>query len=206
MPNFSSDSRGILNKRVKIRFVEPPQVPGEQAPVVAAPPTVEEAKLRTQKVIQDYKKLEKLADLAQKRIDLRSKEVRICLNPTTDPDVLGSLTRVFGTNDGCITFEQYKHCLDILSRAGRGVAPKVTEEDIKKAATDPFRKNFGGYGLSDGQLRPERQIESPVKPLDMDKFQSDSLKKLFELLLPLLNGFSELKMQQHVIQYPGHFT
>lgn len=205
MANFS-DSRSILNKKPRIFFVEPEQIPEDQGvPVITkVDPSVkfEEAKNKTQAVIDQYNRIEKLSEVAQKRIDERAKDVRICLDPVIDADIIVSLRRKFKVTDNCITYAQYKHCLEELSKAGQEVAPMMTAEDIQSEKSNPFKKNFGGFGRPDGQLRQELNIPSPVKAVDLGSFQSQSIAKLFEIMFPMLSGLVDAKIVEHRLTTP----
>lgn len=206
MSSFNKNTKDILNRQPKIVFVEP-------APEIVLKPTqpttqpeIEESKIQIQDVTQQYTRISQLADLAQQRIDSRAKDVSVCLHPTTDTAVLHSLKRQFGTTDGCISYQQYKDCLNRINAAGKAAAPAITAADLTAAATDIFKKNFGGLGSAPGDLRPEITIKSPVEPIDMDTFQKQSLIKLFEMLLPMIDKFSNFKLLAHTFEFPAHFN
>ena len=204
MANFS-DSRSILNKKPRIMFIEPEQVPEDQDVLVnkrSPDLKFEEAKNRTQAVIDQYGRIEKLSDIAQKRIDERAKDVRICLDPVIDADIIISLRRKFKVTDNCITYAQYKHCLEEVSKAGQEVAPMMTPEDIQNERANSFKKSFGGFGRPDGQLRQELNIPSPVKAVDLGSFQSESIAKLFEIMFPMLSGLVDAKIVEHRLTTP----
>ena len=201
MGDFSS-SRGILGRRPVIKFVEPEQVITPQEPVEEVPPTVETRKLQVEQLTSQYKRLEVLSDLAQKRVDDRAKDMRICLDPVLDADTINSLNRVFNTDVPCITYQQYKFCLSKISRAGKDVAPRVTLEDLANGKGNPFKKDFSGFNRTNGSLRPENQFDSPVKPIDTKKFQKDSVSKLFKMLLPMTTELVDSKILMHLLTAP----
>lgn len=203
MPDFSN-TRSILSRRPRILFVEPDQVPGEQSPTAPTPPAVEllERKEQLQTVVKQYQRLEQLSDLAQKRIDAKAKDVKMCLDPEVDSHVIASLQRKFGDVTPCVTYEQYKICVQQLSALGQKAAVTVTPEDLAAAAADPNRTSFGGYTKETGAMRPELQYKSPVKPISMDKFQKDGTKKLFKMLLPMITKLTDSKILTHLLTAP----
>ena len=193
-----SDTRSLLLRRPQIEFVEPDQIAGEQPAVVAPEITISEARSRTAELIEQYKRLEDLSNIAQQRIDSRAATVKICLDTSQDAAVIESLGRMFGSTEACITFKQYKECVQKVSTAGRDAAPTLTLEDMKKAVVDPFRKDFGGFGSTPGLLRPELQIDSPIKPIDIPKFKQEGLDELFRLLLPKLIGLNNFLIEKAI--------
>lgn len=196
MADFS-DSRNILTRKPRIEFVEPEQIAGEQ-PIAEPIVTIEDRRATTEELIQQYKRIDDLAVLAQNRIDARVKELRVKLDPSIDAAVVESIKRHFGTEDIHITYEQYKECVDRISQTGKDAAPKLTLEDIKKASIDPFRKDLGGYGSPPGALRPELQVKSPVQPVNIADFKKESLGELFKLLLPKLIGLNEFMIEKAI--------
>lgn len=198
------DTRNILNRKPRIAFVEPDQVPEESQPIETAPDT-DNLLTRMQTVKEQYARIEKLSEIAQKRIDDRSKTAKVCLDPVQDAKVIAAIKRHFGTDSTCITYEQYKECLVKLSKAGQEVAPYNTAEQMRVAIQDPFRKDLGGSGGTPGSLRPELQITSPVQPIDLTKFQKESLIALFGMMFPLINGLDDFKLAAHTASLPGHF-
>jgi hypothetical protein len=193
--DFSS-TRGILNRKPKINFVEPEQVAGEQVPVVEVETPLLERKAQVQQLIAQYKRVEQLSDLAQKRIDVRAKNMRICLDPRTDANIIDALHRKFGDVESCVTYAQYKHCLDEISQIGQRNAKDLIP---KAGVADPFRTDLGGYTTENGTLRPEVQFASPIEEIDQDKFQKDAVSKLFKMMLPMLTQLTDSKVLQHLL-------
>ena len=196
--DFAS-TRGILNRKPKINFVEPEQVPGEQTPAVVVEAPLLERKIQVQTLVNQYKRLEQLSDLAQKRIDTRAKNMKICLDPKTDGNIISALQRKFGDVGNCISYAQYKHCLDEISRIG---ARNASELIPKTGLTDPFKTDFSGYTTENGTLRPEVQFTSPIAEIDQEKFQKDAVSKLFKMMFPMLSKLSDSKILQHLLSAP----
>jgi hypothetical protein len=197
MPDFS-DTRNLLNRKPRIEFVEPDQIQDPAPPVDEVEPTLNAKKEQVIELIKQYKRIEDLAVLAQERIDNRVKDLRINLNPSIDALVVESLKRTFGTEDTHITYAQYKECLAKVAQAGKDAAPKLTAADMKAMASDPFRKDFGGYGGESGSLRPELNIDSPVKPVELSQFQNEALGKLFDMLLPKLTALNKFMIDEAI--------
>lgn len=199
MPDFS-DTRDLLNRRPHIQFVEPEQITGDQGTLTEEPvQTIESQVTQLQEVIEQYKRLEELSDLAQERLDSRVGNTEMCLDPDIDFNVIVSLKRKFGDVPPCITYEQYKHCLQELTKLGQENALRLTEEDLVAAAGRTSPTSFGGYTRTIGGMRPELQFKSPVKPLNAAAFQRDSTKKLFKMLLPMLTQLVDAKILTHLL-------
>lgn len=202
MASFAN-TRDLLERRPNIQFVEPAQIHVEQTPTVLAP-SLEDRNLQTKQIINQYKRLEDLYDLAQQRIDTRAKKFKACMDPELDAAAIQSLKRQFGDVEPCISYEQYKACLAIIASAGQKAAVRVTEDDLRKAASDTFTSSMGGFTKTIGGLRPELQFVSPIKPIDQEQFQKDSTKKLFKMLLPMISELSDTKVLQHLLSAPHH--
>ncbi len=199
------DTRDTLFRKPNIQFVEPDQVLGEPAPAEPEVATIDDARARTATLIDQYKRIEDLSCIAQERIDKRASGVKICMNPVTDTATIESIKRLFGTTEPCVTYTMYKACLDRVAVAGRDATPTLKLEDMVAAAADPFRKDFGGFGGPDGALRPDLQIQSPIKPVDLEKFQKQQVIKLFQMMFPLISGLGDFKIATHTAELPGHF-
>jgi len=194
-----SDTRGILNRKPRINFVEPEQVPEEQASAeIPVDSPLLDRKVALQDLISQYDRLEQLSDLAQKRIDVRAKNLKACLDSNKDADILSALRRKFGDVSPCITHQQYKVCLEEISRAGNTNVQQfiATETDLQNARSNKFKTDFGGYTTDNGTLRPEVQFDSPIQPINQEKFQSDMLKKLFEMMKPIFKKFVDKRIKE----------
>lgn len=182
------ETRDILTKRPVIEFVEPEQIPGEQTPEELLL-IVDEARNRTLDLIQQYKRLEKLTDIAQARIDRRAEPTVITLDVTQDVSICNAMTRVFGPDIDCtqITYAQYKQMIDLICNSVE--VPTLTSEGMQDALTDPFKKNFGGFGGAEGSLRPELKLRElggkTIEPVNLDQYK---VKKLVQLIQDLTPG------------------
>jgi len=187
------DDDYILNYKPVIEFVEPDIQPddGDDFFEPEPPATLDSLRTRTANVIEGYKAIKKLTDLAQERIDQRvaaAGGLEMILDPNVDSHVIEALKRKFPDEDPTkITYDMYRNCLD-AQRRNQPDLPVVTGEDIRAAKADPYRTDFGGLGNTGGQNRAE--ISSPanmVKPINISSFQTTVVKKLFEMLTPLIS-------------------
>jgi len=149
--SFEDDDR-ILNYRPQIDFVEPPTVEFDSSLPATdnLNDTIGSERERTQQLIDKYDAVEKLAGLAQKRIDARVKGdggITIELDPVKDISTIGAIQRQYPDQDpNKITYDMYKKCLDCIRVAAQN-APGVTTEDILTAKSLPFKTDFGGYSI-----------------------------------------------------------
>lgn len=202
-------SRSILNDRPRIQYVEPDQVEGiqgsqqESQPIPIQTLSLESRLSRTEDLIAQYEGLERLAKIAEARLDQQASTATFCLDPVVDAHVIASLHRKFGNVKACITYEQYKKCLEDIERLTHTSVGNLTAEDLEDAASDPGRTHLGGFTDQMGALRPELQFQSPIPPLDIDKFQKDGTKKLFKMLLPMLTKLADAKILAHLAAQHG---
>lgn len=199
-----STTRSILTRRPKINFVEPEQVPGDQVPEVPTETPILDKRVQVKDLVDQYKRVEQLSDLAQRRIDARAKNMKICLDPRKDANVIAALKRRFGNVAPCITYQQYKTCLEEIAKAGYNNVQQfvVSASDLSNARENPFKTDFSGYTTDNGTLRPEVQFDSPVEEIDQEKFQSDAVTKLFNMMLPMLQQMTDAKILQHLLTAP----
>lgn len=191
--NFS-DSREILKFRPRIEFVEPEQVPDDKfVPEDLQPPeTIEDTKDKIQSLIDGYARVEKLADLAQEKVDrIVGNDFAVHLDPAVDAAVIGCMRKEFPDRDDHtkITFADYRHCVEAINEIGRSKAPIVSAEEIlaaqQAAAEGVIKVDFGPLGLKNGLARPEVDKGAQmVEPIDLEQFQNQGLATLFNLLSP----------------------
>ncbi len=194
--DFTSE-RTVLNYRPKITYIEPDQI-DEDLSIDVSPEvadseesTIDSVKQESIDLIEEYKQIEVLSDLAQERIDARSKDLIIELDKEQDAHILDALQRHFGDpNKTSITYNDYKQCLTEIHELSEANFLEVNPKDIENGASDPFKNTFGSMGMKPGLGRPELEKQlQPIKPLDMAAFQSNGILTLFELLKPLLGEF-----------------
>lgn len=185
--NDFTPQRDILNFRPVINFVEPDQV--EQEPLEREQPvTLNAIQSDTDKLLSDYTIIQNLADVAQKRIDDRSKDLKIKLDPTTDAHIIAAVQRHFNDpNKTDITYADYKECLSHINDQAN--FSTVDPNDIDSASQDPFRINFGPFASNSGRPELESNVQS-IQPIDLNNFQIQQLEKLLELLTPGITTIS----------------
>lgn len=172
--------------------------------------SLDELRDRTDQVVNGLEAVAKLSDLAQKRIDQRVNTaggLTMKLDLVKDAHVVAAMKRKFPDKDDPtqITYDDYKRALDCVKESAptEDSLPAVTAKDIRDAKADPNRTNFGGVNNQQGENRPE--ISSPIsglEPLDLNKFQKESVKALFALMLPLIAAQDKLSIAQHLITAP----
>lgn len=184
------ETRNILNRRPSIEFVEPDQIAGEQEPIIEEA-IADQLRNKALELRDQYSRIEKLTDIAQKRIDARAKNMSVNLDPVKDVSTCQAMQRVFGTDiDKCtITYDQYREALDTVCKASEDKIPGLTQEGLRNAIRDPFKKNLGGSGGPGGSLRSEIQLDklsggSPIDPIDVDKYKRKQIVKLIKDLVP----------------------
>ena len=190
-------SRRALDFRPEIEFVEPDQIE-VQPPLKKPSRTLEEAKKALQGIIDSYREIEVMADLAQKRVDTRAQNFEIGLDPKTDVHVIAALMRHFPDKKDPtkITFDDYKHCIEAMSKHARD---SLSTADASKAILDSNRVDFGGLGLPPGLNRPELDKDSQiVEPIDLDAFKIQQLKELFEALTSPIQDLAK-KVAEEVV-------
>lgn len=181
--------RDILNFRPDIDFVEPEQVPGEQAGPTEVP-TADEIDARLDTVIASYRAVQELADIVQSRIDERARGFVVHLDAKHDQAAIEALSRLFPDKEdpASISFEEYRQALGIITEHSQKKTPVITAADIQRVGRDETRTSFGGLGLPDGLNRPELDPNSQiVEPLDLEQFKTDMLAQLFQQLKPKIS-------------------
>lgn len=197
----------VLNYKPTIEYEEPPQEDVGQAPIEENR-EIEEARNRTQQLIDNYKKINDLTDIAQRRIDNRVQAgggLEIQLDPQRDAHVISALKRCFpeAKAHNKITYEMYKQCLARMNKSP-GSVPQVRATDVQAAKEDPLRTDFGGFNAPPGLNRPE--IASPaagsIQPIDLSAFQAAGVLALFQLLYPYIKKEDKLEILEHLATAP----
>lgn len=190
--NSFEDDDFILTYKPVIEYVAPETVDLDDGEEIVKPKSLEEIRTTTEGLIENYRAVEKLAEIAQERIDKRVEAcggLTIHLDPKTDSHVVEAMKRKFPDADPTkITYDQYRDCLD-AQRRNQVDLPLVSAEDIQNAKADPFRTDFGGLGNLPGMNRAE--VASPaqvVEPIDITSFQTTVIKQLFEMMTPLIKN------------------
>ena len=184
---IDSQSRGILNFRPIIDFVEPEVESVAPNPIPSPAPIIDDA-IEAEKIRQDLfnlaESVDVLAAAVQARIDLKAKNMAIRLDPNADVAVIAALRREFpDAEDGVITYDMYKHCRDNI-RAYADVQAKkneITQDLIDAATKDPnaIAGGFGSPSSKDGTMRPDLMPKAQlIEPLDIDEFQNELIKIL----------------------------
>lgn len=176
--DLDSQSRGLLNFRPNINFVEPDVLPATPNPVPPPPPVIDdgaEAERIRIRLFNLADSVEILATAVQAKIDARAIEMRVKLDPRVDAAVIQAVRRHGGEDE--ITYELYKHCRDRLREYADQQASKnrITQEQIDAAreGLDKFDAGFGSLAAKNGTMRPELSPKAQlIEPLDLDKFQN----------------------------------
>lgn len=202
MADDFNQERDVLTYRPNIQYEEPDVELFTDEPLDEQINTLEDARQATNDLSKSYSAVEKLAELAQKRVDDRVGNYVVNLDPKADALTIAAIKRAFpeAADPTKISFEMYKQC---LSRANVPALPEITTADLLAAKKDPLKTDFSGYGMPAGMNRPE--ITNPAKivePLDMEEFQQDLLKQLFELLQSVGNiAYIEWRFKQHLLRH-----
>jgi len=180
----------VLTYKPVIEYVAPETIELDDGIQAAVPRTIEGVRQETEDLIEGYRAIKELSEIAQQRIDQRVEAaggLTIHLDPKADSSVIAAMKRRFPDGDPTkITYDQYRDCLD-AQRRNQVDLPLVSATDIQNAKADPFRTDFGGLGNLAGMNRAE--IASPaqvVEPIDITSFQTTVVKQLFEMLTPMI--------------------
>lgn len=188
--NFDQE-RDVLTHKPKINWTAPPTEEGAGAST-DEPSTIEDARNEVNDLIKSYKAIAKLAELVQDKIDERVGNYSVQLDPKADSVVIDAIKRSFpeAKDPSKISYAMYKQC---LARATS--VPMVDPKDILEAQGDPLRTVFGS------NKRPEVGT-TIIEPIDTQAFQDSAIKKLFELLTPLMLGLVLAQIVQHKLDTP----
>lgn len=179
--NDFTSQRDILNFRPVISFVEPDQIEVEEIQR-EQPITLSDIQNDTNKLISDYGIIQNLVDAAQVKIDDRSKDLKIKLDPISDAHIIAAVQRHFNdSNKIDITYSDYKECLSHINDQANFSTVDINQ--VNSASQDPFRINFGPYASDSGRPELQPDIQS-VQPIDLNNFQIQQIEKLLELLTP----------------------
>lgn len=197
--NFSTQ-RSILNFRPNIHFVEPEQVEEPQHPPREAPLSIDQVKTETAELIDQYKQVEAVANIAQDRVNERSANLVVKLDPVQDSNVLEAVRRHFGDpNKSEITYGDYLNCIADINTEGEKNISTVNPADIENSASDPLRDVFGSLGSLPGLGRPELEPHAQsIKPIDMGNFRSGQLITLLGMLTPGIDQLIIKKIKELV--------
>jgi hypothetical protein len=196
----------LLNYRPKIEFVEPVQEFSEP-PLLVEEETIDSSRDRTQSLIDGYRGVVGLIDIAQQKIDLRVKAaggLSIRLDPVKDQHVISAMKRRFPdkADSTIIDYEDYKQVVDCVNSHGP-ILPTITTADLRAAKADPLRTDFGGVGNQNGENRPEiSSATETVAPIDLDAFKKGAVIALFALLYPLIKKEDKIEILQHLVTAP----
>lgn len=196
----------ILNYRPQIDFVEPDQEPYE-IPEIEVKPTIDAVRQDANELLNGLHVANKLIDSLQERVDNRVNSlggVTVKLDPNKDYATVAAIKRRFPNKEDptVITYDDYKEVLNCIKK-NSPTPPLITTTDIKDAAQDPYRTEFGGSDNQQGENRPE--ISSPmenIKPLDLDAFQKAGILAIFALMLPLIKVESQKDIALHLATVP----
>lgn len=196
-------SRGILEFRPQIEFVEPDIEDGVIQPVVD-PINAKDILDKADQTRKLAKAVDTLAAALQNKADLRAKDMVIKLDPNVDALVIQAMRRAHpGFDPTVITYPQYAACKESQREKGLALAKQglVSPEEIEKArqnldTTVGFDSLFNSEAAKTGGLRPELNTKNQiVQPINMEEFQ--------ETLLEMLVNFLWKTFIKPIIPLPG---
>lgn len=199
--NDFSQEREVLTSRPDIRYVEPDLTVWSEEPTETDPESLEEARQEIVNLKKSYNAIEKLAGLAQKRVDSRVGDLVVALDPEVDALTISAIKRSFpeAKDPTKISYEMYKQC---LARADVSALPNITDKDLQSATRNPLKTDFSGYGTTTGLNRPETSNETNIiDPIDLKSFQSNAIKDLFKLLQSLNIPYIEWRFRKHLLDH-----
>jgi len=90
--------------------------------------SIEDRRIKAQKVLDGYEKIEKDCDILKAEIAERCKNVVVDLNPQEHLSVIDAIKRVFGTDGMTITFQMYQRCISELAQLAENGMPNPMEK------------------------------------------------------------------------------
>lgn len=173
------NSKNLLNFRPKIEYVEPPPEHEEPNPIVE--PKVDNFQ-GPERLYNLANAVDVLGATLQARINERSKNIKIRLDPKVDAATIMAMKHLFGEEE-FITYDQYRQCREKLCKYGSDLAKKTaTSEEEVEMARAKLRAGLTAAdldGATDGGLRPELSKKAQViEPIDIVEFQAELIKLL----------------------------
>ncbi len=187
-------SRKLINFKPNIVYIEPDQetVAPDPIPVGIQP---QDAEARVQKIQNLANTVEVLAAAVQAKVDSKSTNIKIKLDPKADAMVIAAMQRLYPDDvsengEVFITYDQYKQCKERQRKFGEEVAKKtrVTPEEIALARDrlNAGDATIGGWGTpeaANGGLRPELEPKAMIiEPLDIAGFQNYLIRILINFI------------------------
>ena len=185
---FDRKSAQILNYRPQIQYIEPPTEPEKPNPIVEP----QKDDLESQNKLYNLANaVNVLGAAVQARINEKSKNIKIKLNPVVDAAAISAMKRLFGdednqfldNNETYITYDQYKQCRELLCNYGAAIAERtMTSEQEISDAKELLKRGLTTLDLPgslDGGLRPELSKKANIiEPINMGEFQAELIKLL----------------------------
>lgn len=199
------DEDALLNYRPNLNWEEPEEEFLEEASSFVEAETIEDARSRTEALINGYNRVKQIAQLVQKRVDNRvntSGGLDITLDPTSDASTIAAIKRRFPTKDPTrITFSMYKQALSCMQNQALP-PPAVQPADVQAAKNNPATTNLGGWKSPPGSLRAEvSSSANSMKPVDLNEFQGKAILKTFLLMLNNVRGTADEEVKKHEQKY-----
>jgi hypothetical protein len=207
--DFSEEDE-VLNYKPTIQY-EVEQSLEREVVTRPIPSTLQEARKKIEDLRQAYQVIEKLAEIAQDRLDDRVGDYRINLNTAVDYQAKEAIKRAFPELQGepkQISYEMYKQCLArIYAAQGASTVPVVSNSSMVAARNNPKKTNFGGLGAAAGENRKEVDSATGtggggMTPIDLDAFQDAIVKKLHDLMGPLDDKDHKKLIRDHLTETP----
>jgi len=173
----------ILNYRPQISFIEPAQ---ETSDFIPEPEEIltDDIKNQTDELVAGLHTANALVKATQQRIDNRVQSlggVVVKLDPIKDHTIIAAMKRRFPNKEDPtqITYDDYKSVLGCV-RDNAISPPSISVEDIRDAAQDPYRMDFGSLATSSAM--------ETITPIDLEEYQKNAVLAIFSMMLPLLKN------------------
>tara|TARA_Y100000310_G_C20685627_1_gene818746 strand:- start:53 stop:724 length:672 start_codon:yes stop_codon:yes gene_type:complete len=193
------DEHDILTSRPKIEWDPPAPEEGDEK-VAVADPIIQENRQRAEGIIEGYKRVAKLTDELQKKIDDRVKKLgglEVELDPVKDAATISAIKRRFPEvkDPTKLDYATYKKALACAKP--KLSVPALTTADILKARQNPTTTGLGGFGEKPGALRSQNTGPSFGNPVDLEEFQKNATLDLFKMMEELIKGTAQGQVLQH---------
>jgi hypothetical protein len=175
MANLPSKTRNSLLYRPNIHYIEPEQEPEEPHPIKEIGddlPLIQ----KQEELLALAEGVDLLGKILQERIDEKSKNIKIKIDPVVDFQVMQSMCRLHNQSDDLIddcnfleiTYDQYRQSREAIFKYGEELGLQARPDGPEEIDEDIFLN---------GGLRPELSDKAQViKPIDMEEFRAELFK------------------------------
>ena len=182
------DEHDILTHRPQIFWDPPDPEEGDQVEV-KPDPVIQKNRQRAEGIIEGYKRIAKITDTLQKKIDDRIAKLgglSVDLDPKKDAATIAAIKRRFPDvkDPTKLDYKLYKKAL-ACAKPKLNV-PQLTAAEILKARANPLTTSVGGFGEKPGALRQQNVGPSFGEPFDPEEFQKNATLDLFKMMEELI--------------------